>query len=271
MGNNAQEREERFYLGRFLEALQLEFDVVQRGADPPDFILTLAGKHTSVEMTEFHSGARGDNGLPRRAVEEEWRKFQRLFESAREQYADLNHIMGLAFFKALEVPPRREQMPFAKELLEFGHQKLPYLTKDGSDFSQFGSSSPLLGKYLKRLRLWDAGCFTSWEWNHMAAGVGLTERELLDIILPKIKVGRPKETNENWLLMVSGHQLSQSIGLPHVDVLREYGELNKALTCGPYDRVYIFQYMFGRVLLWQLAQGWMEVKGAKFAANRSGS
>ena len=81
MTGKAQEQEnrERFYLDKLLTALRMKPDSVERGANPPDFLLTLDGSRIAVEVTEFHS-ATDVGGHPRRAVEEEWQKIQCLFE-----------------------------------------------------------------------------------------------------------------------------------------------------------------------------------------------
>ena len=130
------------------------------------------------------------------------------------------------------------------------------LTKKGVDFSSFTPHFPLLNRYLKRLHLGDAGCHAMWNWNHSAGWVGLSEEELHGIISQKLMISRPADVEENWLLVVSGHQLSQSMGRLSVNELRGYQRLNKALEQGPYDNAYIFQYMSNRVLLWQPSNGW---------------
>ena len=56
------------------------------------------------------------------------------------------------------------------------------------------------------------------------------------------------------------------MGLPYVEELMDYHEVNEALETGPYDKVYIFQYMYGRVLLWQQQSGWVEIRKAQWAA-----
>lgn len=248
---------ERFYLDKFLTALQMKPNSVERGANPPDFLLTLEGSRIAVEVTEFHS-ATDVGGHPRRVVEEEWQKIQRLFEQERKQYPDLDNISGRLFFKQLEVPPSGKHKQFVKELLDFGRSVLGCLTKKGVDFSSFTPHFPLLNRYLKRLHLRDAGCHVTWNWNHSAGSVGLSEEELHGTISQKLIIFRPADVGENWLLVVSGHPLSQSMGRVSVNDLRGYQDLNKALEHGPYEKVYIFQSMCDRVLLWKRSEGWEE-------------
>jgi hypothetical protein len=254
-----QEKRERFYLEKFLEALRIKVDAIERGANPPDFILKLSEKNIAVELTEFHSSATGVGGHPRRALEEEWQKIQQVFEQERKFYSDLDSISGLLFFRQLEIPPKGKQKQFVTELLNFARDKLGDLTKKYSNFKFFGSKFPLLNSYLKCLSLCNADCYITWGWNHSVTYVGLSESELKRVVCPKLKMPRPPEVKENWLLVVSGHQLSQCMGLPKIESFQNYQELNSALEHGPYDMVYIFQYMFDRVLLWKPTSEWTEV------------
>jgi hypothetical protein len=263
-----QEMRECFYLEKFLKALRITVESIQRGANPPDFILIKAKKRIAVEVTEFHSDAIGPEGHPRRLIEEEWAKLQQVMKRERKHYPDLDKISGLLFFKKLSVPSRVEYPQFVRELLDFSRSSLKSLTQKRGDFNSFGINSPLLKKYLKRLHLATVNCYITWEWNHSASSVGLNESEVKKTILKKLAIPRPKNVSENWLLIVSGHQLSQSMGLPHVEKLNAFQEANKALKDGPYDRVFIFQYMFDRVLLWEHSSGWIEIRKARFASNR---
>jgi hypothetical protein len=262
-----QEMRESFYLEKFLEALQLKVETIERGANPPDFILTQAKKQIAVEVTEFHSDATGSGGHPRRLIEEEWAKLQQLIQRERKHYPDLNNISGLLFFNKLAVPSRVECPQFVEELLEFSRNCLKSLTDKGGNFSSFGTNFPLLRKYLKRLHLAIVECYITWEWNHSASSVGLNEAEMKKTVLKKLEIPRSKIVSENWLLIVSGHQLSQSMGLPDVEELNAFQEVNEALKNGPYDKVFIFQYMFDRVLFWELSSGWIELRRARFAKN----
>jgi hypothetical protein len=262
-----QEKKERFYVDKFLVALRLTSESIERGANPPDFILTQGKKQIAIEVTEFHSDATGPVGHPRRLIEQEWAKLQQLIEQERKRYPDLNNISGLLFFKKLLVPSRVERLQFARELLDFSRNSLKCLTGKGGDFSSFDIDSPLLKKYLRRLHLGLAKCYITWEWNHSASSVGLNESEMKKTISRKLEIPSPKGVSENWLLIVSGHQLSQSMGLPNVGKLNAFQETNEALKTGPYNKVFIFQYMFDRVLRWELSSGWIELREAHFASD----
>jgi len=259
------ERKERFYLDEFFRTLSTKPESVKRGDDPPDFIAIIDGKRIAIEETEFHSSATGANGHPRRAIEEEWQKFQKLIEQERMKDSDLNKVYGRLSFKCLQVPSRNEQATFVEELLEFSRGRLKSLTGKRSDFTSFGQSFPLLSKYLRKFQLSTVCGGLTWEWND-GRWVGLSESELQKTISGKLNIARPTNAEENWLLVVSGHQLSQSMGLPNVEKLRSFNQLNEDLVGGPYDKVYIFQYMFESILLWQPSDGWTEVRKAHFAS-----
>jgi len=236
-----QEETERFYLDKFLEVVRLKPESIERGADPPDFLVAIDEGHVAIEETDFHSDKKGVDGSSRRGIEEEWLRLQRVFVQERELYPDLDRICGFLFFRALEVPPRRKHGLFASELLGFARKELERITEKGVDFASLDPAFPLLGKYLTRLRLWDARCYVTWEWSHNADFVGLTQEELRRIIV------------------VSGRQLSQSMGLVEAAKLNRYQEINRALELGPYDKVYIFQHMETKILLWQPSSSWNEV------------
>lgn len=263
-----QEKRERFYLDKFLIALRMTPKSIQRGDDPPDFILAQAKKQIAVEVTEFHSDATGPGGHPRRLIEEEWTQLQESIEQEREHYPDLNEILGVLFFKNLALPSRPEYAQFVQELLEFSQNSLNSITGKGKNFNSFDTSLPLLGRYLRKLHLQPVNCYITWEWNHSASSVGLNESEMKKTISRKLEIPCPESVSENWLLIVSGHQLSQSMGLPDVEKLSAFQEVNEGLEKGPYDKVFIFQYTFDRVLLWELSRGWIELRKARFANNR---
>lgn len=262
-----QRKRECFYLDKFLSALLMTPESIERGANPPDFIVTQGKKQIALEVTEFHSDAIGPEGHPRRLIEQEWTKLQQLIEQERKRYPDLNNISGLLFFKKLLVPSRVERPQFVRELLDSSRNSLKSLTEKGRDFSSFDINFPLLRKYLRRLHLAIVDCYITWEWNHSASSVGLNDSEMKKTISRKLGIPRPKGVSENWLLIVSGHQLSQSMGLPDVENLNAFRETNEALKNGSYDKIFIFQYMFDRVLRWEHSTGWIELREAHFANN----
>ena len=257
-GANEKKQRERFYLDHFIKVTGLCPLCIEPGADPPDFVVILGGRRIAVEITEFHSGAKGTDNSPRRAVEEEWDRLRRLIEKERAGDAILKEIGTQVFFKGLRVPSRRERAQFVSALLAFVRKEAGSLTRNRTRFGEFGDDFPLLQAYLKCLDIYIAGCYISWEWNHNAAWVGLGENELCNILRPKLGKPRIDGVDEYWLLVVSGPHLSQSLGVPQIEEIRTWQQLNAHLGQGPYDRIYVFQYMVNRVLLWKPSVGWNE-------------
>ena len=238
---------------------------VVNGANRPDFILSSGMDIIGVEVTGFHSAAEGAHGRPRRAVEEEWRKLKQIFQRERTRYKQLDNINGIFFFGKLEVPPSRQHEQFVTESLDFGTENIDIISVEGLDFCSFLERFPLLNKYLEKLHLQKVNCYMTWEWNHCCAAVGVNEAELKNTIFPKLTIPRPDKVTENWLLVISGLELSEAMGMPHVGLVEEYQILSSALLKGPYDKVYIFQYGLDRILLWHRSSGWTEVRKARFA------
>lgn len=259
--NGVSEKKQRefCYLENFLKAMGLCPRRIEPGAEPPDFVIFLGDRRIAVEITEFHSGAKGTDDSPRRAVEEEWEKLRQLIEKERENYAILKEIGAKLFFKKLHVPSTPEHNQFVSELLAFVLKEGRNLTSERTRFKEFGGAFPLLQAYLKCLDLYIAGCYISWEWNHNIAWVGLDENELCNIVRPKLGKPRINGVDEYWLLVVSGPYLSQSMGIPQIEEIRNWQQLNVDLGKGPYDRIYVFQYMVDRVLLWTPSARWHEV------------
>ena len=235
-----------------------------------DFVLQVNGKYIAVELTHFHSDRTTPLGHPHRGVEEQW--WQHLLPPIEQQRigdTTLRRVKALLCFKELLLPPRRKYGQFVGQLMEFIRKEFNTAELEAT-FRDFGPGYPLLGEYLREICVERAGEdippeLLQWQWNHDVAWAGLGESELLAAILPKLDSSRPTGISDNWLLVVSGHRLSQCMGLPEVSQFKRYRQVNQALIKGPYDKVYIFQYMFGRVILWQPGTGWTVVRKARFA------
>ena len=56
----------------------------------------------------------------------------------------------------------------------------------------------------------------TWDWDHEAASVGLQQDELMAALEAKLRKApaySSKGVDDLWLLVVSGHRLSQAMGL----------------------------------------------------------
>ena len=165
------------------------------------------------------------------------------------------------------MPPATKHAQFVTELLEFGISQYKTLTEERSSFNRFPSTYLLLNKYLKEIHLQKVNCYMTWDYSS-AAYVGISEKELEKCVSKKLKTQRPQQITENWLLIVSGVDMSQQIGLTHYEKFNNFAQLNDSLEKSSFDKVFFFQYMWQRVLCWLHNKQWEEVKPAVFAKNR---
>ncbi len=244
----SQEHDEEFYLKNFLSLINWNDSSIARGDDPPDYIIVSPQKKKiATEITEFHSDATGEGGIPRRSIEETWKKLQDAISQERKAYNEFDDIACYLRFSKLKVPPKREHREFANQLLSFVKEKLKDVSGFHQDFEPPDKS--LLTEYLKFVRIAKVNCYYTWEWNHSGGMVGLNEVELINIVKAKSKsVGDGYD--QTWLLIVSGHTISQNMGIVYVEDLKGFNELNDALSKSQYDEVFIYQYMLDRVLEW---------------------
>jgi len=250
---------ERFYLDKFLALLGKVADEIHPG-ESPDFIVSIATKKIGIELTDFHSDLKGESGKPRRAVEEAWRLIQGMIMEEVKKCNKLKETFGFLSFKKLELPPKSKHKIFTDELIKLS------LGMIDSDYKEIkpGGDYPLLNKYLEKYSLERAGCYITWQWNHNASFVGITETRLINATKSKIeKVVNYKEKNIDalWLLIVSGHRLSQAMGLNLHHKLNTFDQLNNLLKHSGYNKIFIYQYMFGVIYEWP---GWVKIGKENF-------
>lgn len=244
---------ERFYFDSFLSLLGIEPSKIQE-RESPDFVAMWQGKRLGVELTHFHSDLKGVGGKTRRAIEETWISLQKTIMDKVEHCRRLKGTYGILFFKHLEVPPKRLHETFSEELIQLSLNML----KANREKSRPDAESPLLNKYLKEFILKRPGLYITWNWNHDVSSVGVTEKELIDIIMPKVNevLNYKREPfHELWLIVVSGYRLSQAMGILLGNRLDGYTNLNNLLQQSGYDKVYIYQYMFDLIYEWP---GWTQ-------------
>jgi hypothetical protein len=257
-----QEEAESFYIKEFLQRMEIKSEHIERGEDPPDFYIVYKSNRIAVELTDYHSVRKSPRGHSWRAVEEERRKIRALFIKEKEQYPKLNDVLGCLYFRELEMPPAKEHGQFVTELLEFGISQCETLTKEVSWFRSFPSNYPLLNRYLKKIHLQKAGRWMPWNFNS-SAWVGITEEELGKCVSKKLQTPRPVEVDENWLLVVSGNDISQQIGSTPCETFNGFAELHKCFDGSAFDKIFFFQYVWGRVLCWSPGKQWEEIKSAE--------
>jgi len=247
---------ECFYVHRAFTLLSLQPDFFACG-ESPDFSIGFDGKKIGVEVTYFHSSAEGADRRPRRAVEEEWDHLQSQIMSEVDKVTELKGIFGYLEFHALVVPMRRQHKQFVQELLILS---LHMIATNSLETKPDKKDYPLLSHYVEKLTLERVGCYITWEWDHTAAFVGLSEEELIDTVAPKaVRTGnylKKDNYDELWLMVVSEHRLSQAIPPRLLDKLNSFGTLNKELQEFGFARVFLYQYLFEVIYEWP---GWKKV------------
>ena len=258
---NRKKHAECFYVHRVLALLSLQPALYSCG-ESPDFSLESDGKSTGLEVTSFRSSAKGVDGKPRRAIEEEWGHLQSKIMSEVEKVPQLKGIHGFLNFHALDVPNRRQHRQFVTELLALS---LRMMATDSLKANPNKREHHLLSHYVKTLTLERVGCYITWEWDHIAAAIGVSEVELITAITPKaskaVSYLEKDEFDELWLLVVSEHRLSQTIPRISVEKLNSYETLNKELQKSGFAKVLLYQYMFDVVYEWP---GWKKFGKEKF-------
>jgi len=224
---NEKKRIEHFYLEKFFKLLGEKPEDVQEG-EAPDFIVKLHQAKLGIEVTEFHSDLKGEKCWPRRAIEENWASLQRTIMEEVEEYKELEKTNGFLSFKKMELPAKSEYREFISELMKLSLEMVR------SDYKEIkpGINYPLLNKYLRKFHLEKVGCYITWEWNHNIAWVGLTETELISAVktkIEKIVSYKQKHIDELWLLIISGHRLSQEMGGLLSYKLNNFNQLNSLL------------------------------------------
>ena len=128
-----------------------------------------------------------------------------------------------------------------------------------------------MNKYLKEFEIANVGCFKTWKWNHNVAGIGLSEDELIDAIRSKISTDyTSSNTDEVWLLIHTGPNLSQSVGPPiedwFLDKLNEFKKCDELLNSSCFDKVFFYEYWRDNIFEWP---GWKSITKSKLQSEVS--
>lgn len=250
---------ERFYLDKFLALLGKVPDEVKSG-ESPDFIVILQQKKIGIELTDFHSDSKGEDGRSHRAIEEAWMVLQRTIMEEVEKCNELKETNGLLFFKKLGLPPKSKHREFTDGLIKLSLEMI----NSGYKEIKPGGNYPILNKYLKKFCLEKVGCYITWEWNYNVSSVGITEEELINAAKSKIERGgiyKEKDIDELWLLIISGYRLSQAMGIRLSDKLNTFDQLNNLIRQSVYNKIYLYQFMFGVIYEWP---GWVKIGKENF-------
>lgn len=267
----AQKENERFILDKFFSVMGIKAESIQKGQEAngnpqPDFVACIAGKQIGIEETTHYREQRPDELQPRQAKEKAWHDLQRVIEDVRQNYSELSEVHGVIKFRNFTLPSLKEHRPFVNELVDFTMNKLDVITHDRKRFKTFNEKHSLLNKYVEYLELQRIKYYKFWDWTYNAEYVGLQKDTLRAIIQSKINQhinnGEhiKRQVDENWLLITTGTQLSQQVGHLFVERLNQYEEVNKLLNTGPFAKVYFYDYMNSRVILWTIQDmGWVSM------------
>jgi hypothetical protein len=249
-----QRDEEGRDLATFLRATGADPDQVIPGENPPDFYLILGGRRIGVEHTNFH---RPDEEQARLAA---WRRLQGLIEERRRTVEALKSVAAVVSFQGDRIPPRNVRQAFAAELLVFVTERLP-LTTD-LQFFEFPDCFPILREHLKLLDLQSSGQAINlrWLWDReLTSFLGGDPEEIGETIWRKTLTSRPAGVEEFWLLVaISGVSFGQMA--PELDAkeLAAQEDLETTLRASSFDRVFLNEAMFHRLLVWSRPEGWTE-------------
>ena len=259
---------ERFILDRFFSTMNIQADSIDRGPlvagnNKPDFVVCIDGSQIGIEETTYYRKQRPGESRPRQAKENAWHDLQSVIEKARQKYSELSEIHGSVRFRDFMLPPSREYDPFAMELVEFAMSKIGELSSEHERYKTFCEKYSYLSRYLEYLELKRVGCYMFWDWRHNADNMGLQEDALYSRIQDKIGKHVQSQVDENWLLITSGTQTSQQMWGLSVSLMNEFSEILDLLDESPFDRIYIYDYVHSKVVLWTVSEGWEDVLPAE--------
>jgi hypothetical protein len=262
MRDKKKEVEHRYLIG-FLSllrnGLEMSDDDIEC-TESPDFIINLNNKRIGIEITEHHSSEKDANERQRRATEEDWELLRKTIMDSVWKDSALSQTHSYLEFRKLELPHRRDFTRFADELIKLSREMIT----SGLQVVKLDERYPLLYKYVGRMYLKIVECFISWDWNHDAGSVGLTEPELIRTIEPKI--GKAVKyvqgcMDELWLVIIEGHRISQAMGVYLERYLTHFSELDSMLQQLRFNKVYIHQYMQNVIYKWP---GWVKIGQERF-------
>lgn len=257
MTRPCQKQEERFYLEEFLRCLNLKITQITEGSEPPDWVITDdAGHRIGIEVTTYHNNTPTPHGHTRREVESAWEELRGKIQKMVSTTPALKSVHGFLFFKELRLPKSGEQDQFVQELRQCVAEHLEQLPVKIDDLSNYFC----LKTYLRKLGIKEVRCSLSWDFNLRTAWVGVDSKSFISLIRKKVKdvkkCSARQDFDECWLLVVSGMELSQSMGVPMPAAFQELKEVGDILSQSKFRKAYVFQYMFDTFHEWPC---WREV------------
>jgi len=173
-----------------------------------------------------------------------------------EKSEELRNSNGSLSFKSLKIPRNSDQKSFIDELVQLS---LEMIKADCRKVSP-GINYPSLNKYLKSFYSEKVSCYITWEWNHNASFIGLSELELINFVKPKIDRAEDylkRYVDKLWLITVSGVRLSHTMPVHLRTKLNSFEKSDKLLMGSYYNNVFIYQYQIGVIYKWP---NWIKIK-----------
>lgn len=230
------------------------------GNHNPDFIAQINESKIGVEETTYYRQQRKGESYPRQLKESAWQDLRDIIENKRKNHVELNEIYGTVRFGKFLLPPSKEYDSFADELVKFAISKVEELSDDFKRYKAFDYEYTHLRKYVEYFELQKVVCYMFWDWRHRADSVGLQKDELCSVIQAKIDKYTDCQANENWLLVTSGTQISQQMGRLCVGIMNEWKDVFDLLDKSPFDKVYVYDYMRSRIVLYTKVGRWKKIE-----------
>ena len=169
-------------LSKLLSTIRVQLDSQPLEGETPDFMFPMSGQMIGVEVTMYQSG-RIVAGLPKRAIEAEWEKFETSSQIFRRKNTELTNVDILFRFKDA-IPPEREHCVFFREVLEFVRRTGCRIGNEYVDFWRGEITSPLMSKYVKDivLRRCERG---QWDSNMTAGFISVPAETISRIVTEK--------------------------------------------------------------------------------------
>ena len=266
---NEQEKdlEEQFYLNHFLSCSGIKIESNERGPKIdgnyyPDFIGILGSKKIGIELTNFHSLPKDGNICPREIEEAEKRINDYLMGHYKNdpKFLKIRGVISLIKENRLIYDWKN----VAEEIINYIHGEDTLLKLN--DTRSFPCKYPYLNKYVGRLSFYkDEGGLSLLD----GGWAGLHRSELDTTLDKKLSKPRPDDLSEFWLLIVSGGNNSEQMGIITMQTFKgeDFKYINQRLEEQPiYDKVFIYQYMYNSVFMWEKEKGWSCIQKGLFGS-----
>ena len=235
--------------------------------DPPDVWLWLRGRRIGVEVTRFFSNDRPDGSERLKDIVPRWNSLVSRFEETPAPWGESLRVgLHVCFSDRLRVPKgQRHHKAFIDETLRLALGGCPQPAPRRTPLKVPASGYPELtrceveevvvcGIAARPARL-------SVDWNGECGPIGLSEAELRATLKEKFEKDYPK-ADALWLLVTAGHSFAETMGIdePSAEELNEFTDVTELLQNGPFDRVFLHQRPWARLLDWTPAKGWALLK-----------